>query len=178
MALDDNISALATAIGTEIKSKQDILVSGTNIKTVNGTELLGSGNLEITVSSITGLQGVLDDKASTTDLASKEISANKKTDMETNKLSDDFYPSIKAVYDWAKGLFVTNQALSAALAAKFNLRDVVQVIGSDGSKVMSQKASTEAFYRAGPGVVKAGKIYVQSTEPTENVEEGDIWLKI
>lgn len=51
MALDDNISALATAIGTEIKSKQDILISGNNIKTVNGTELLGSGNLEITVGS-------------------------------------------------------------------------------------------------------------------------------
>lgn len=32
---------------TNISSKQDILVSGTNIKTINGTSLLGSGNIEI-----------------------------------------------------------------------------------------------------------------------------------
>lgn len=31
-------------------SKQDALVSGTNIKTVNGTTLLGSGNLAVTAS--------------------------------------------------------------------------------------------------------------------------------
>lgn len=32
---------------TNISSKQDALVSGTNIKTINGTSLLGSGNIEI-----------------------------------------------------------------------------------------------------------------------------------
>lgn len=51
MALDDNISALATAIGTVVKTKQEVLVSGTNIKTINNTEILGSGNLEVTVGS-------------------------------------------------------------------------------------------------------------------------------
>lgn len=71
-----------------------------------------------------------------------------------------------------------SRAQTAAMMAKFNLRDVAQEVGYNASKVISQKASTEAFYRAGPGVVKAGKIYVQSTKPTENVEEGDIWLKI
>ena len=56
MALDDNISALATAIGTEIKSKQDILVSGTSVKTINNQSILGSGN--ITVSGGAGTQNV------------------------------------------------------------------------------------------------------------------------
>lgn len=71
-----------------------------------------------------------------------------------------------------------SSAQKAVMMSKFDLRDVVQEVGDNASKVMSQKASTEAFYRAGSGVQKAGKIYVQSTEPTENVEEGDIWLKI
>lgn len=31
----------------DISGKQDVLVSGTNIKTVNGTSLLGSGNIEV-----------------------------------------------------------------------------------------------------------------------------------
>jgi hypothetical protein len=45
--MDSCISALATAVGTELKGKQDVLVSGTDIKTVNGTSLLGSGDLVI-----------------------------------------------------------------------------------------------------------------------------------
>ena len=35
----------------DISTKQDTLVSGTNIKTVNGTSLLGSGNIEINASA-------------------------------------------------------------------------------------------------------------------------------
>ena len=38
---DDNLSNL----NTELSTKQDLLVSGTNIKTVNGTSFLGSGNI-------------------------------------------------------------------------------------------------------------------------------------
>lgn len=56
MALDDNISALATAIGTEVKSKQDTLASGTNIKTINNQSILGTGN--ITISGAGGVQNV------------------------------------------------------------------------------------------------------------------------
>lgn len=39
------ISSLATT--AQVSAKQDTLVSGTNIKTVNGTSLLGSGNVSI-----------------------------------------------------------------------------------------------------------------------------------
>jgi hypothetical protein len=40
--------AIATAIGT----KQDTLISGTNIKTINGSTILGSGNYEIDIPSV------------------------------------------------------------------------------------------------------------------------------
>ena len=40
---DDNLSALNTELGT----KQDALVSGTNIKTINNTSILGSGDITI-----------------------------------------------------------------------------------------------------------------------------------
>ena len=36
-------------------AKQDLLVSGTNIKTINGTSLLGSGELEVATYSTTDL---------------------------------------------------------------------------------------------------------------------------
>ena len=52
MTLATRITALATAVGADIKSlntqlagTQDALVSGTNIKTVNGTSVMGSGNI-------------------------------------------------------------------------------------------------------------------------------------
>ena len=41
-------NAVKSYVDTGIWAKQDTLVSGTNIKTVNGSSLLGSGNLEIT----------------------------------------------------------------------------------------------------------------------------------
>jgi hypothetical protein len=36
----------------------------------------------------------------------KEDTSNKKTDIETNKTSDAFYPSIKSIVDWVINLFV------------------------------------------------------------------------
>lgn len=66
MALDDNIGALATAIGAEIKTKQDELVSGTNIKTINGASILGAGNISISGGGGSGTQNVFIQEAEPT----------------------------------------------------------------------------------------------------------------
>jgi len=49
----------------------------------------------------------------------KENTSNKSTSIETDKTSNVKYPSVKAVYDWAVGLFATiaNLALKAPLAS-------------------------------------------------------------
>ena len=47
MDLVARISEVITAIGVAIKGKQDNLVSGTNIKTINSQSLLSSGNIVI-----------------------------------------------------------------------------------------------------------------------------------
>lgn len=82
------------ATKTELTSKQDTLVSGTNIKTVNGQSLLGNGNIQIegggTITVDTSLSTTsenpvqnkvittaLNDKASKTELATKQDSINK-----------------------------------------------------------------------------------------------------
>lgn len=44
---DSTIHVPASEISTALDGKQDALVSGTNIKTINGNSLLGSGNLEV-----------------------------------------------------------------------------------------------------------------------------------
>lgn len=45
-------------------------------------------------------------------LSSKEVSTNKKTDVDANKTSDTFFPTVKAVFDWVSGLFVKGTASS------------------------------------------------------------------
>ena len=50
-----------------------------------------------------------------------EPSSNKKTDVDTNKTSDTFFPTVKAVFDWVSGLFVKGAASSTANAiARFD----------------------------------------------------------
>jgi hypothetical protein len=175
---------VSSATQSALNAKQDTLVSGTNIKTVNGTSVLGSGNIAIssavawggvtgTLSNQTDLQNALDGKvdensaitgatktkvtydqkglvtagadATTADIAdstnrryvtdaqstvigntsgtntgdnatnsqysglaaSKEDVANKSTSVTTDQASNTKYPSVKAVYDWAVGLFAT-----------------------------------------------------------------------
>jgi hypothetical protein len=53
---DTDIARLANTSGTntgdqDLSGKQDTLVSGTNIKTINSTSLLGSGNIAISAGS-------------------------------------------------------------------------------------------------------------------------------
>ena len=45
-----------TELSTELSTKQDTLVSGTNIKTINNTSLLGSGNINIGGGTATDVQ--------------------------------------------------------------------------------------------------------------------------
>ena len=50
----DNVEDALNEAGNKIKNKQDKLVSGTNIKTINGQSILGYGNIEITSSGGSG----------------------------------------------------------------------------------------------------------------------------
>ena len=50
----DNVEDALNESVDKIKNKQDKLVSGTNIKTINGKSILGYGNIEITSSGGSG----------------------------------------------------------------------------------------------------------------------------
>ena len=47
-----------------------------------------------------------------TALNARELSSNKQTDVDANKTSNIFYPTVKAVFDWVSGLFVKGAASS------------------------------------------------------------------
>lgn len=68
-------------VKTAVDTKQDTLVSGTNIKTINNESLLGSGNITINA-----------------DTSACELLANKVTSLSSSSTNTQ-YPSAKAVYD-------------------------------------------------------------------------------
>ena len=58
MDLVSRISDVITAIGLAIKGKQDTLISGTNIATINNQSLLSGGNIVISGVGVGGTQNV------------------------------------------------------------------------------------------------------------------------
>jgi hypothetical protein len=52
------VGGVAIANTTQVAAKQDTLVSGTNIKTINGASLLGSGDIPV-VTSPSGVAGAI-----------------------------------------------------------------------------------------------------------------------
>lgn len=68
------ISDIIDALDKELATKQDLLVSGTNIKTINSQSLLGEGNLEISGSGGTTDYTQLTNKSQ---INSVELSGNK-----------------------------------------------------------------------------------------------------
>ena len=85
MTLQTRITALAQALGADIKSlvsalsgKQPTLISGTNIKTINGQSVLGTGNVAVPTVSLDGPTSVVVDGPSTytiTDFSSFSVYA-------------------------------------------------------------------------------------------------------
>ncbi len=62
MSLSSRITDLATAIGLAVKGKQNSLISGTNIKTINSSSILGSGDLALaTTSEVTAIANTVGD---------------------------------------------------------------------------------------------------------------------
>lgn len=91
--VEEAIEELSDAIddlGEVVSDKQDALVSGTNIKTVNNNSLLGSGNITINGGTLayTGVDlydtqtgGTIDDEIDALDaMKAREITFSKKTD--------------------------------------------------------------------------------------------------
>ena len=92
--LKDNLPEDVQEAIDNVANKQDTLVSGTNIKTVNGNSLLGSGNIEIKPESTevddtlsTTSKNPVQNKVITSNLATKQDSLNQNTDIDVKNLN-------------------------------------------------------------------------------------------
>ena len=124
---------------------QSKLISGTNIKTVNGNSLLGFGNVSIsssvnwggiggTLSDQTDLQSALDAKQASLGYTPENVS-NKATDFLT--VNDTLYPSVEAVKEQ-----LDLKANLASPALTGNPTAPTQSFGDDSTKI-----ATTAFVK-------------------------------
>ena len=123
-ALKSEITGLATkeeladyqpigdyATTTQLNSKQDTLVSGQNIKTINGQSVIGEGNIDITEGGTIDselstdsqnpvqnkvITNALNDKASKTELSNVSTSKANKADVYTKQEIDDKFTNAQS----------------------------------------------------------------------------------
>ena len=123
-ALKSEITGLATkeeladyqpigdyATTTQLNSKQDTLVSGQNIKTINGQSVIGEGNIDITAGGTIDselstdsenavqnkvITNALNDKASKTELSNVSTSKANKADVYTKQEIDDKFTNTQS----------------------------------------------------------------------------------
>ena len=89
----------------------------------------------------------------TTALSGKEATSNKKTDVDANKTSDVFFPTVKAVFDWVSGLFVKGAVSSTDNAiARFD--------GATGKLLKNSSVMIDDDGKVGIGVTPANKLDV------------------
>lgn len=117
------VKGVTSAIQTQLNAKQATLVSGTNIKTINGTSLLGSGDITIS--------GTIDGSGTTNELAYW-------TDADTlGTLAVATYPSL-AELAYVKGV-------TSAIQTQLNNK---QPLDSDLTTIASLTATSDNFLQA------------------------------
>lgn len=150
--VDDSESSnkfVTAANKTTWNNKQDALVSGTNIKTVNGNSILWTGNLEITagVSSVNGETGavVLDaDDIDDTSTTNKFVTSTEKSTWNNKADTDDIGNGTITVKQagTSMGTFSTNQSNSWDL----NLAGSKAVTSTEYNNLPASKTSDNNLY--------------------------------
>ena len=131
-----NISqAKITNLVSDLSNKQEVLVSGTSIKTINGESILGNGNIEITSEEV-DLTNYYD-KTNTDTLLSNKVDKITGKGLSTNDFTDTFKQALelKKVQDIStdsvtKKLVVT---YTDGTVVNLNINDIVTDVKVSGA---------------------------------------------
>lgn len=132
----DELNETKQELTDEIVKKQDILVSGTNIKTINGESLLGEGNIEIQGGGGTGSTEVYVDEITITKDENNVLSA--KLDQASGVTSFEYSMNLndrllKIELDKAKlNVSVTPEILDKSITTPQNVSISANISGFDG----------------------------------------------
>lgn len=156
-------------------SKQDTLVSGSNIRTINGVSVLGSGNISISQAVDASLSSTstnpVQNKAVSSALAKKADLTNAKQTVRMGVAhTDSVYFGDEATVMEAKGgeLYFNGDKVAIGSMVS-NEVTLVQGSGQSETAVMSQKAVTEAI-KASVGEVLYEQYYYPNMGATTDTE--------
>ena len=158
-----------TNLITDLTSKQSTLVSGINIKTIEGQSILGSGNIDLTKNDV-GLSNVDNTSdinkpistATQTALDLKENVANKATDLLSP--DDTKYPTTLAVANENKKATITVELISQ-LTTNFYAPNALRINSTaliSGSGTLTLKVNDVA-YTLGNLIPQGAKITAETT---------------
>lgn len=109
---------ISTATQTALNAKQDTLVSGTNIKTINSTSLLGSGNIDVASSPYVLLGNQIGTQVTGTIAniisASQVIAANKLLDGNVLQIRSKIFKSVSSSTTNIRMYINTSNSLTGA----------------------------------------------------------------
>lgn len=144
MSLSSRITDLATAIGLAVKGKQNTLISGTNIKTINNASLLGSGDITVADNTKLPLSGGTMTGAITAIRETKVAMAANDIDLATGNL---FTKTITTA---------TTLTISNVLAAG-NVNSFVLELTNGGSAVITWFSGVKWAGGTAPTLTASGK---------------------
>ena len=118
-------------VATEVGNKQDTLISGTTIKTINGESILGSGNVQVggAVDSVNGKTGAVV-------LTAEELGAATTRDLEgyyTKVETDDLVGNVRTTAEGASSVASTAQSKADEALSKLDSKaDKSEIPSLDG----------------------------------------------
>ena len=159
MSMDSNLQLLLTSIANAIKARNVNLVSGTNIKTVNGDSILGSGNISIptysdTSSSSPVFFGISGGKSWTVNTAGAFKVGNRVRVVDQTNIDR-----------WMEGVisFIDN--------------DTYILVNVDNGTDTTGSSSSWSFSIAGEIGSTTSSVVVQASEPSVPVGNKVLWIE-
>lgn len=147
------VDSNGTTLETKLGQKQDTLVSGESIKTINNESILGSGNITVQTSITTdatptsGSTNPVQSGGVYTALSAREVTANKVTSLSSSSTNTE-YPSAKCVYELVSAL---SEPFSYVIAsslptASVSTMGVIYVITSGDTSTLHLTANNSGTY--------------------------------
>lgn len=159
----------------DVSTKQDTLISGTNLKTINNTSLLGSGNITISGGSATDVQ--VDSVSITSNNVADLKTINGNYNASTNKIATASDLSGKvSTTSTASKVYATdgngNQTtINYDTISDFSMNNIVRRIGQQGNIVVPETPqanvhATSKKYVDGLKMIPSDNTATYSTAPT------------
>lgn len=159
MSMDTSLQSAFQAVATAIKARQEPLVSGTNIKTINGISILGGGDL-VTPSYSNTISSSL---VYFTNVASRGFTVNTVgayTMGDRVRIIDQ-----NDTYKWMEGII------------SMTLNDNYILVNVDNSSNVTGSSNAWKFSIAGEKGVSGVNVAIQATEPIVSVGQKLLWIE-